>query len=749
MAGSSAAIGRVLVVVALQLGLSAGDASSAAGQQMLRGVVVDATDAALPGVRVYVRGDVSSVFTDADGRFELFPDSGGRQVVVAFLAGFRPAERDVDLSDGFRDLRIVLVPAAAETVSVVAPRVMSAAPSTEQLTALDVVRVPGSQADVLRALQDVEGVVQVDDGAGLFVRGGNPDEVLVLLDGVVLHHPYRYETAVGAGGASGTVEPFLLEDAAFSSGGFPARHGNVLSAVLELRGLGRPADAGGAATVGLTGASGRGGLPIGARGGVRASGNWIDTRTLFALNGSRRPFSRHPNGMDVNLSGHYDSADFGSFKVFGTAADDEVGVELEADAFRGFLTSATANRLYSARWERSVGGNWLAVAAVGWSDYTRRTGAGLLDVELGDRRVSWRTDLSGGAGSWLLRTGADGGLTRTTAVGFVPTRGQDFTGVGGVSDFDVALDDRRVGAYAEFERDGGAVVPNLGLRIDRFRRAAATTVDPRLSLLVPAGGAHRVRVAWGLYHQAPPPLYYDRRRGAARLSPMRASHWVLGYEYGAGDDRRGARIEAYHKRYRHLPVEIPRLENEDAGPGFSSDGYGSATGLDISARTSWSVIDLRATYGWLRASRRWTPADQRNRYDLPVGTWTPDFSIPHNLRLTALIEVTPAATFGVSWRTASGRPYTPVVAAVRRPAGYEAVFGPINSQRASRYERVDLSMDVAANVGGLPVVFFGGATNLLNRYNVLAYAYSRDFSERRPVTSATPRAIYAGFSVRL
>lgn len=746
MAEAPRAIGRVLVLVALPLGLSAGGAS---GQQILRGVVVDATDAALPGVRVYVRGDVSGVFTDADGRFELLCGLQGRQVVVAFLAGFSPGEHDIDCDGGARDLRIVLGPAAAETVSVVAARPRSAAPSTEQLTALDVVRVPGSQADLLRALQDVEGVAQVDDGAGLFVRGGNPDEVLVLLDGVVLHHPYRYETAVGAGGASGTVEPFLLEDAAFSSGGFPARYGNVLSAVLDLRGLGRPTDAGGTATVGLAGVAGRGGLPVGARGGVRASGNWIDTRPLFALNGSRRPFSRHPEGMDVNLSGHYDSSDFGSLKVFGTAADDEVGVELEADAFRGFLTSATVNRLYSARWERAAGGNWLAAAAVGWSDYTRRTGAGALDIEVGDRRVSWRTDLSGGAGPWLLRAGADGGLTRTTAVGFVPTRGRDFTGVGGVSDFDVALDDRRFGAYAEFEKGVGVVVPNLGVRVDRFRRAAATTVDPRLSLLVPAGGAHRVRMAWGLYHQAPPPLYYDRRRGAARLSPMRASHWVLGYEYGASDDRRGARIEAYHKRYRNLPVETPRLENEEAGPGFSSDGYGSATGLDISARIPWSVIDLRATYGWLRASRRWTAADQRNRYELPVGTWIPDFSIPHNLRLTALIEVTPTATFGVSWRTASGRPYTPVVAAVHRPAGYEPVFGPINSQRASRYERVDVSMDVAVNVGGAPVVFFGGVTNLLNRYNVLAYAYSRDFSERRPVTSATPRAVYAGFSVRL
>ena len=759
LAGPGAAAGQEAVVrgvaldaaAALQAGLALAGPGAAAGQEtVVRGVVLDATATALPGVRVWVRGGAGSAVTGADGRFELVSELGGRQVVVAFLAGFRPAEQDVDLRGGAHALRIVLDPAAVtETVRVVAARPPPAAPSTERLTALDVVRVPGSRADVLRALQDVEGVTQVDDGAGLFVRGGNPDEVLVLLDGAVLHHPYRYETAAGDGGAMGTVEPFLLDDVAFSSGGFPARYGNVLSAVLDMRGLGRPHRASGAAAAGLAGVSGRSGLPVGARGGVRVSGNWIDTRPLFALNGSRRPFSRHPAGRDVNVSGHYDSPALGSFKVFGTAAEDEVGVELEADAFRGFLASETANRLYSARWERAVARNWLAAASVGWSDYRRRTGAGVLDVEVGDRRLSWRADLSGGAGPWLLRAGADGGSTRTTAAGFVPTRGQDFSGIGGISDFDVALDDRRVGAWAEIEGSAGVVVPNLGVRVDRFERAAETTADPRLSLLVPAGRAHRVRVAWGLYHQAPPPLYYDRHRGAARLPPMRASHQVFGYEYGADDDSFAVRLEAYRKRYRDLPLEVPAAGDDGPGPGFSAAGHGSAAGVDVSARGAWSVVDVRAAYGWLRAVRRWTPVDQRNRYELPAGTWTPDFSIPHNLRLTARIAVTPAVTFGVRWRTASGRPYTPVVAALPRDAGYEPVFGPINSQRASRYERLDLAVDVLTAAGRVPVVLFGGVTNVLNRYNVLAYAYSPDFSARRPVTSATPRAIYVGFSVGL
>src|SRR5262249_58175446 len=100
------------------------------------------------------------------------------------------------------------------------------------------VRPPGAAADLMRALQTLPGVAQIDEGAGLYVRGGDSSEVLVLLDDAVVFHPYRAETP--GGGLFGSVEPFLLEGASFATGGFSARWGNALSAVLDLHGLARP-----------------------------------------------------------------------------------------------------------------------------------------------------------------------------------------------------------------------------------------------------------------------------------------------------------------------------------------------------------------------------------------------------------------------------------------------------------------------------------------------------------------------------
>ena len=152
-------------------------------------------------------------------------------------------------------------------------------------------------------------------------------------------------------------------------------------------------------------------------------------------------------------------------------------------------------------------------------------------------------------------------------------------------------------------------------------------------------------------------------------------------------------------------------------------------------------------YGWLRARRRWTSLDTFGRFDLPDGTWTPYFAIPHGFRATLEAEVTKTVTAAASWRTASGRPFTPVVDARLGGRGYVPIYGVINSDRVPRYERLDLNLSVLAPFGQANTVLLVGVTNVLGRHNVLDYAYSSDYSARNAVTSALPRAIYFGATV--
>ena len=81
--------------------------------------------------------------------------------------------------------------------------------------------------------------------------------------------------------------------------------------------------------------------------------------------------------------------------------------------------------------------------------------------------------------------------------------------------------------------------------------------------------------------------------------------------------------------------------------------------------------------------------------------------------------------------------------------GHVPVWGAVNSVRTPRYERLDVNLSVLGPFGREGLILFAGVTNLLGRHNVLDYAWSPDFTERRPVTSAMPRAIYFGSTVLL
>src|SRR5437867_8387024 len=97
---------------------------------------------------------------------------------------------------------------------------------------MDIVTTPGGAADVFQSLRALPGINAPSDGAALYVRGGDPHETLIRLDGAGIGHPYHYEGA--AGGLFSAFDAYMLKSAFFSSGGFSSKYGGVLSGVLDI-----------------------------------------------------------------------------------------------------------------------------------------------------------------------------------------------------------------------------------------------------------------------------------------------------------------------------------------------------------------------------------------------------------------------------------------------------------------------------------------------------------------------------------
>ena len=85
------------------------------------------------------------------------------------------------------------------------------------------------EVDIMKTLQLLPGVQSGGEGtSGLYVRGGSPDQNLILLDGVQLYnvnHLFGFFSVFNAD---------AISNVSLTKGGFPARYGGRLSSVLEI-----------------------------------------------------------------------------------------------------------------------------------------------------------------------------------------------------------------------------------------------------------------------------------------------------------------------------------------------------------------------------------------------------------------------------------------------------------------------------------------------------------------------------------
>ena len=98
--------------------------------------------------------------------------------------------------------------------------------SMEQIKALPVLL---GETDILKALQLMPGVQSGNEGStGLYVRGGGPDQNLILLDGVPVYnasHLFGFFSVFNAD---------AINQVELTKGGFPARYGGRLSSVIDI-----------------------------------------------------------------------------------------------------------------------------------------------------------------------------------------------------------------------------------------------------------------------------------------------------------------------------------------------------------------------------------------------------------------------------------------------------------------------------------------------------------------------------------
>jgi outer membrane receptor for ferrienterochelin and colicin len=104
--------------------------------------------------------------------------------------------------------------------------------STSVLSVSSIKQIPMlmGETDVLKVMQFLPGVQTGTEGtSGLYIRGGGPDQNLILLDGVPVYNPDHLFGFVSIFNADAIKNVTLI------TGGFPAQYGGRLSSVVDIR----------------------------------------------------------------------------------------------------------------------------------------------------------------------------------------------------------------------------------------------------------------------------------------------------------------------------------------------------------------------------------------------------------------------------------------------------------------------------------------------------------------------------------
>ena len=184
---------------------------------------------------VFIEELVKGTTTNMYGFYSISVDPGTYTLVFSYI-GLEEKKMTVDLTED-REINVELGAREVVTQEVVVSakrkdrNVESSDIGTVELETRTVKEIPAllGEADIFRTLQLLPGVQSAGEGnSGLYVRGGGPDQNLVLLDNATVYNPGHLLGFFSVFNADAIKNTTLIK------GGIPAEYGGRISSVLDI-----------------------------------------------------------------------------------------------------------------------------------------------------------------------------------------------------------------------------------------------------------------------------------------------------------------------------------------------------------------------------------------------------------------------------------------------------------------------------------------------------------------------------------
>lgn len=185
---------------------------------------------ALVGATIYLPQTAEGAITDNYGKYSLVvKKTKDLQLQISYV-GYQPIDTTILLEGSVLRIDFGLKTQSLQTFEV-RSKTGSLQHNINQIPVDRLKAIPMllGQPDVIKALAFLPGVsTGVEGTTGLYVRGGTPDQNLMLLDGATVYN------ASHLFGFQSVFDPSAIKDIKLIKGGFPARYGGRLSSIIDI-----------------------------------------------------------------------------------------------------------------------------------------------------------------------------------------------------------------------------------------------------------------------------------------------------------------------------------------------------------------------------------------------------------------------------------------------------------------------------------------------------------------------------------
>jgi hypothetical protein len=691
--------------------------------------------------------------TNKAGFYSLKNIPAGKHAVTVSFLGYAKKELTLEFASGeAKRLNVELKKQVSKSgeVTVTAER----GEAEKRQIAVSQVNIPieqinqiriGGEADVFRAIQFLPGVLSSSQiSSGLFVRGGSPDQNLVLVDGAAVYNPSHLF------GFFSTFNTDAIKDVELLKGGFPAQYGTRLSSVINITQKdGNREKFEGLASVGLIasrasvqGPVGNGSFFVGGRrtylelvravvpvesltGGVPVPNFWfydVNAKITQSIGQNDK----------ITLSGFLSSDDL-QFKSAGL--DVNIGIGNQAAALKWthifdenlFATTVISSSAY----RNGFSGNNSGFAFV--VDNTIRDITGRTDIEwyaTNELTANFGVEVSN------FRFGYKQNFTGRTTTGGGGSLGSD-TGT------DFISDDNTYSAYAQVNYQFSPFLSaQVGGRAFYLQNNGSLLWDPRASMRWEVSPDLTVKASWGIFHQYlrlasnPDFTFFDTWLPTdASLGPSSSTHYILSFEtkpvlFGAED--LAFNFDVYYKTLTNInELNNFALRSRKASEIFFS-GNGEAYGAEIFLQKKTGNFT-----GWVGYALGWVTAvfdsiNQGRRF-------YPRYDRRHDFKIVAQYQINDDWEVGASFIFQSGQPFTGVSSRFQTSFPGERVGTGItvptdrNGLRLPPSHQLNLSANYKFPMWGIPARLLIDIFNVYSRQDI----WFRFYDTTKPTVEVT------------